>query len=473
MYEIDKIKAGTRFIDLVKNYDEIKLITAYFDKTNKDKFSLFWYNFPEDPTIIEIGTFNGIPFPDLLGPQTYIYGRFEELRTIYIKSQKPLNSFIFDSSLKKVTPKEVINFLTKKFLLNEDEANALIKLNIAKGLLNFESQKTGDFIKLSEHILEYENKKRFLQAIADEIVSKSNRIELLVQHNVTKGNYREELFRGILKKYLPKKYEVATGFIEGCKRQCDILIYDSQNFSPLFREGDLVVLPEKAVRAIIEVKSTLDSNQLADAMDLLGEVARHRNTAAPIFKGIFAFKKDIQNESTIANNIANFYHSFDDSGVVTKDILYLFETVNSVCVLNEQCLIIDVLDYKQTDETVRPRFYSIHSENPDLKPYCASFFNELFSFLDVDKHAKKVNINYFRSLDNEIKYTMELELYDKDWIPQSAFMNEHKFDLDSIWERVSDVLNWKVGNYVIQNLEEKYFSETFLVNDYKERLNIQ
>ncbi|RZJ54175.1 MAG: hypothetical protein EOO44_06020, partial [Flavobacterium sp.] len=80
MYSVDKIKLGTRFIDLKKDYNEIKLITAYFDNANKNKFSLFWYNFPDDPTIIEMETFQGIPFPDLLSPQTEIYGRFEELR---------------------------------------------------------------------------------------------------------------------------------------------------------------------------------------------------------------------------------------------------------------------------------------------------------------------------------------------------------------------------------------------------------
>ncbi|MDL2141663.1 hypothetical protein QQY79_03955 [Flavobacterium tructae] len=466
-YPIDKINPGTRFIDLTQDYSNIKLITAYFDKTKENNLSIFWYNFPEDPTILELSNFTGEPFPDILCPKTEVKGRLKELQTIFLKAQKVINQYIFNSNFKKVKTNDLVDFFTKSFTLIQDEAEALIKLNIARGAFNFESQKGGDFIKLSEHIIEYENKKRFLQAIADEIVAKSSRIELLIQHSVTKGNYREEIFRGILKKYLPKKYEVATGFIEGCKRQCDILIYDSQNFSPLFREGDLVVLPEKAVRAVIEVKSTLDTNQLQDAMELLFEVARHRNTAAPIFKGIFAFRKDIENESTIVSNITKFYHSKDSFDINTNDILYLFETVNSICVLNEQCIITDLVDYELKDNSIRPRFYSIHSENKDLKPYCAAFFNELFSFLDVDKYAKKVNVNYFKSLDYDMKYELQGELYDSSWIPQSCFIGEHDFDLDSIWSRVSDVINWKVGNHTIQSLEEKYFCETFSLKDYK------
>jgi hypothetical protein len=473
MYPFEKIKVGTWFIDLDKDYDEVKLIMTGHNPKNDNKLSVMWYNFPSEPTIIEKSEFKGTPFPDLNGRWTEIQDRFLELKDIYAKSLKPITQIIFNTAFKKISIPEAIEFYTKNKLVNEDEANAFLKLSIAKGFLSFERQKGGDFVKLSQLILEFENKKRFLQAIADEIISKSERIELLIQHNTTKGNYREELLRGILRKYLPKKYEIATGFIEGCERQCDILIYDSQNFSPLFREGDLVVLPEKAVRAVIEVKSTMDSNQLSEALDLLAEVARHRNTPAPIFKGIFAFKKDMVKEKTIADSIAEFYHSNDSSGVITKDILFLFETINSICVLNEQCLVSDLFDYKLEDNTIRPRLYSVHSENDDLKPFCAAFFNELFSFLDVDKHAKKVNINYFKSLDNEIKYKMELELYEKDWKPSSSFHNEHKFDFDSIWSRTSDVINWKVGNYTIQDLEEKYFSDFFSPKDFKQKFQFK
>lgn len=470
MYPLEKIKEGTWFIDLDKDFDEVKLIYTGNNPMNNNKLSIVWYNFHEEPTTLEIKDFKGTAFPDLQGPWTDIFGRYKDLQKIYFNAYIPIEQMIYKSSLKKVCVNDIINFYKEKYNLPRNEAEALLKLSVGKGRLRFERQTSGKFIKLSPHTLEYENKKRFLQAIADEIVSKSNRIELLINHNVTKGNYREELLRGIFKKYLPKKYEVATGFIEGCNRQCDILIYDSQNFSPLFREGDVVVLPEKAVRAVIEVKSTLDSGQLKDAMNLLWDVARHRNTPAPIFKGIFAFTKGYKTENNIVKAICQFYHSKDKSGVLTKDILYLFETLNSVCVLNEQCIITDLIDYKLQDNTVRPRFYSVHSENKDLKIFCSSFFNELFSFLDVDKHAKKVNINYFRSLDYEVKYKLESELYDADWKPTSCFQGEHNFDFDTIWERTSDVLNWKVGNYNIQNLEEKYFESSFQITDYKQKL---
>lgn len=469
MYPLEKIKEGTWFIDLDKDYDEVKLIFAGNNPKNDNKMSVVWYNFPEEPTIMEAKDFKGKAFPDVQGPWTELFGRYLDLRKIYTEAYKPIEQLIYKNQLKKVNIDQILQLYITDYGINIDEAKALLKLSVGKGRLRFERQKGGDFIKLSTHSLEYENKKRFLEAIGDEIISKSQRIELLIQHNSTKGNYREEIFRGILRKYLPKKYEVATGFIEGCKRQCDILIYDSQNFSPLFREGDLVVLPEKSVRAVIEVKSTLDSGQLSDALDLLWEVSRHRNNPAPIFKGIFAFKKGYETEKGMANAINNFYHSTDETGVLTKDILYLYEPINAICTLNEQCLIMDLIDYKLQDETIRPRYYSVHSGNSDLKLYCASFFNELFAFLDVDKHAKKVNINYFRSLDYEVKYKLEVELYDKDWKPSSCFQGEHNFDFESIWARISDVMNWKVGNHNIQSLEEKYFEETFKVTDYKQK----
>ena len=40
-------------------------------------------------------------------------------------------------------------------------------------------------------------------------------------------------------------------------KQCDILIYDSHYFAPIYRINDIVVVPSDSVIAIIEVKTTI------------------------------------------------------------------------------------------------------------------------------------------------------------------------------------------------------------------------
>ena len=207
---------------------------------------------------------------------------------------------------------------------------------------------------------------------------------------------------------------------------------------------------------------------------MLWEVARHKNYPAPIFKGIFAFQPGYESETSIANAIANYYSSEEPKGSgITKEILYLFEFINAVCVLNKQCVFSELIDTTYQDDSIRPRLYSVHSADPDLNPHSVTFFNELFSFLDVDKHAKKININLFKALDNDILYKMEREVYPIGWKPSSSFKDEHKFDSESIWRRVSNVINWKAGNLSTQELEEIYFSETYKIKDYRALFHAQ
>ena len=58
--------------------------------------------------------------------------------------------------------------------------------------------------------------------------------------------------RGFLRKILPGRFQVSTGFIEDCNRQLDIIVWDGTNYAPFFRENEVVVLPRTSVRAIFE-----------------------------------------------------------------------------------------------------------------------------------------------------------------------------------------------------------------------------
>ena len=80
-------------------------------------------------------------------------------------------------------------------------------------------------------------------------------------HNPTIGVLTEEILRKFLSTYLPKGVAIEQGFIideEGnLSKQIDIIIYDNQLYSPLYRVNDIVVVPNKSVIAIIEVKTTV------------------------------------------------------------------------------------------------------------------------------------------------------------------------------------------------------------------------
>jgi len=71
-----------------------------------------------------------------------------------------------------------------------------------------------------------EQERKFAATLAAELSEMSTRINGVIPHAGEKGRYREDLLRTVLERNLPTRYHVATGFIYGCKRQLDILIYD-------------------------------------------------------------------------------------------------------------------------------------------------------------------------------------------------------------------------------------------------------
>lgn len=101
--------------------------------------------------------------------------------------------------------------------------------------------------------------------------------QIIKKHNPTTGLLTETIVRSFLATYLPKIVSVEQGFIMNEKgevsRQCDILIYDSHNYAPLYRVDDVVVVPAVAVVAIIEVKTTITKPIFHSVIDYFQDVA--------------------------------------------------------------------------------------------------------------------------------------------------------------------------------------------------------
>ena len=88
-------------------------------------------------------------------------------------------------------------------------------------------------------------------------------------HGPSIGRFVEVLLLDILRKHFPRSLEFTSGFIQSTNPeatvsspQLDIICYDRSRFPVLFDIGEIKVLLPMSVRAIIEVKSTLDSNSI-------------------------------------------------------------------------------------------------------------------------------------------------------------------------------------------------------------------
>jgi hypothetical protein len=147
----------------------------------------------------------------------------------------------------------------------------------------------------------------FWQDATRRLVAGAKLLSSLVEHHPTIGSWRELLFRENLKQFVPNEFTVATGFIvsenKKCSRQQDVIIYNSNKYAAIFKEGDLVVVPSKAVVSSIEVKSTLTVEGLKSAIENGLSV---RSIAPHSFNSIFAFESAISLK-TAAEKCGDFY----------------------------------------------------------------------------------------------------------------------------------------------------------------------
>lgn len=82
--------------------------------------------------------------------------------------------------------------------------------------------------------------------------------------------------RELIREFLPQRWGVGTGFIMSADRkrsnQVDILIYDQFTTSPIYRDGDLVILSPDSAKVAVEVKSYLNKDEIAKAMNNIWSV---------------------------------------------------------------------------------------------------------------------------------------------------------------------------------------------------------
>jgi hypothetical protein len=449
---------GDFFISLAENFENAKIHHAFENDKDENKLSAYYIVYAskgqEFSTVKKrIEEFKKPFFPSFFYRRNDIKGLESEFEIYQRISRK-----IEDLLLTKAGYSNLISD-TIECLINQgedkEEIESIIKVLTSELLVyKYKKNKSGEFIEFSELKSNSEKSRLYYGSLADEIKIKSEKISLLVSHGQTVGNYREHILRGMLKKYIPSKFDVATGFIEGLSRQIDILIYDSQNHSPTFIEGDLVVVRREAVRAIIEVKSVLTTVKLQEALQFFYDITRPGiyKPEIPIFKGIFAFDTTYSDTNSLAKCIKDFYNEpyFEEQVQknMTRDILYLLHEITCVTVLKKHCIFSQYIKANNNEgDNVIPALLSI-SDQRNIDVQTAMFIALLFDYLDVDYNAKQSTLKAFsklhRSKTADIK--IEVKLTNDDWFPRTAETSEHNFKQDTIKMRLKKIDDWFNGN---------------------------
>lgn len=191
-------------------------------------------------------------------------------------------------------------------------------------------------LRLSDAHRTYEDRRTYATSFANDLDDQSKRIGALFAHGSTVGTYREDLFRELIKRHIPKRFHAATGFIDGCPKQLDILIYDQLEYAPIFRTGDLVVVPADAVRAVIEVKSTLNTKELKNALCGLTTAVCHvrgllETSIPPIFTGLFAYEG--LKPATLITAVKAHHNAKEIDIASPPFIVDVGQMVSAICVL--------------------------------------------------------------------------------------------------------------------------------------------
>lgn len=244
-------------------------------------------------------------------------------------------------------------------------------------------------LELSAQRRDRERDRIFAGSFAHELHALSQRIRSLISHTGSVGTYRECLLQTLLRKSLPERYHVATGFIHGSSRQLDILIYDRIDYAPWFREGDLVVVPRESVRAVIEVKTDLTAAAIRQSLSLLNDVAHLDDLNPPFFKGVFAFESSITPQQ-IYSSVEEFYaadlpDNFDEMESLEdwpEPISEPFRHVSSVCVLGHAYAQVDFLRDERKRQYIPTLMHA--SSASGLNAQAAYFLQHLLAYLRSD-----------------------------------------------------------------------------------------
>lgn len=117
---------------------------------------------------------------------------------------------------------------------------------------------------------------QYYQGVVQQLRSEVDLINALFQHQGVKGEGNESVIRDLLTRFIPKRYGISTGVIidrhGNHSRQCDIVIYDSFLYPSLLSLTHSHLFPVDIVYAVIEVKTTLNSQSSKESLQNIASV---------------------------------------------------------------------------------------------------------------------------------------------------------------------------------------------------------
>lgn len=107
-----------------------------------------------------------------------------------------------------------------------------------------------------------------------------------ITHNGVMGDVNEQHFIQVLRKYLPRRYEIDQGIVidsnGATSDQIDVVIFDHQYTPTLLDQHAHRFIPAEAVYCVLEVKPTISKEYLDYAAEKAHSVRKLERTSVPI-----------------------------------------------------------------------------------------------------------------------------------------------------------------------------------------------
>ncbi|EJF1756886.1 DUF6602 domain-containing protein [Vibrio cholerae] len=235
--------------------------------------------------------------------------------------------------------------------------------------------------KSNERILELDSHAYF-NTIGEIFSLEVRKINEQLQHSGLKGTANEDALISLLEKYLPENIGVNIGTVIRSSieknndkdeytqkinqsRQADIILYDKYHYQNMFGLSSIGLFPIEVVLGVIEVKTTLDEEQLHSAIRNLQSI-QSLMPEKPMFLSVFSYKTKTPHISTIENWMKNAES---------------LESINVVYCLDFGFIKVSNNDGKHTPEELALATLHLPNENNDY---------EYFTEEDVsDSHSKR------------------------------------------------------------------------------------
>jgi hypothetical protein len=181
----------------------------------------------------------------------------------------------------------------------------------------------------------------YFASFADEIASKFRRLQVLVGHPTTSGDYHEEVIRTVLRTFLAKRFSVKKGFIyagpENVSKQLDVLIVDETvPAAYIFQEGDFAIVTPQAAVAVMEIKSAIDASAFDGALQNMESAKATQDLPARLTGLVFGYDGPISNDLLDGWFRRPIPSGFQGHEVLAPDAMLFFKAETLLVRCNDQ-----------------------------------------------------------------------------------------------------------------------------------------